>query len=195
MQPASLFNRGHTNSEEYAMPFDGSTLTLPPQTLLAAAWSAGLIPVPAEVLERHKALQLAEHRSSWFFRHRAVLQILQGGVLLAGLGAFYVLGIAGHVGWAMVVAAAALTMAFGTMVLPVRGPALWTERETVDLTVAPPAVARAAQLLKQQLPDAGFVVGELFQDRVRLDPYLVAEHRGARIVLGIWDGETVIESA
>jgi hypothetical protein len=177
------------------MPFDGSTLTPPPRTLLAAAWSARLTPVPAAVLDRHKALQLREHRPSWLFRHRVALQILQAGVLLAGIAGFYLLGMGGEAAWGTVISLAALVTAFGSMALAVRGPALWKEREAIDLAIAPPAVAHAARRLAEELPETRFVVGELFQDRVRLDPYLVAEYRGARIVLGIWDGEKVIASA
>ncbi len=53
-------------------------------------------------------------------------------------------------------------------------------------------VRDVAQRLKTNLPNVGLVLGELYQDRTRPDPYLVAEYRGARIVLGIWEDERLI---
>jgi hypothetical protein len=38
-------------------------------------------------------------------------------------------------------------------------------------------------------------LGELIQDRITLDPYLVAEYGEDRAVLGIWDGDTLIAPA
>ena len=53
----------------------------------------------------------------------------------------------------------------------------------------------AALRLQRRLPGVGFIEGELFQERVRLDPYLVAEYGDARVVLAIWDEDRVIACA
>jgi len=78
---------------------------------------------------------------------------------------------------------------------PVKGPARWRERPTEDLNEVPAVIRQSAEQLQRRLPGVGFVAGELYQERVRLDPYLVAEYGNARVVLGIWDGDQVIACA
>lgn len=83
------------------------------------------------------------------------------------------------------------------MLVPIKGPAQWRERVIFDLREhqAPAAIREAALRLQDRLPEIRLVVGELVQDRVTLDPYLLAEHGDARAVLGIWDGDQVIACA
>ena len=57
------------------------------------------------------------------------------------------------------------------------------------------AIRQSAERLRRRLPGVSFVLGELYQEQVRLDPYLVAEYGAARVVLGIWDGEEVVACA
>jgi len=87
--------------------------------------------------------------------------------------------------------AIAMTPAF----VRVKGPAEWKERLEPRLRDVPSSIRVKALLLKREVPQMRFFVGELFQQQTKLDPYLVAEYQGERLVLGIWDGEQVIISA
>ena len=116
-------------------------------------------------------------------------------LLIASVGLFVLLLSAHEVPWGFVAGLAMFGLGSSALFVPVKGPALWREREITDLDGVPAVIRRSAQQLRQRLPGVGFVVGELYQARVRLDPYLVAEYGAARMVLGIWDGEKVIACA
>ncbi len=66
-----------------------------------------------------------------------------------------------------------------------------------ELTVAkiPTAIRGVAYATKREFPPARLILGELRQDTVVLDPYLIAEYGDDRVVLGIWDGAEVIACA
>ena len=76
-------------------------------------------------------------------------------------------------------------------IAPVLGVAECAKERDHD-PVRHPEVRDVARRLKTNLPNVGLVLGELYQDRTRLDPYLVAEYCGARIVLGIWEDERLM---
>lgn len=178
------------------MPFDGANFSLSSQDLLeAAATASGLQAIDRHLLDRHVADQLRRHPASWAYRNQQPIALAQVALLLVSVGLFVGLLSAHQIAWG---AAAGLLM-FGFTTSPlffsIKGPAVWRERPAADLREAPAAVREAAARLQRRLPGVGFVEGELFQDRVRLDPYLVAEYRGARIVLAIWDGDKVIACA
>jgi hypothetical protein len=178
------------------MPFDGTNLALSARDLLQAAASAsGLRPIDRDALGRHKADQILRHPAAWAYKHNARLQLGQAIVMLAGMIVVMALFSAQQYPWGLSIGLMTLGVAALPILLPVRGPAEWTERDAGDLRAVHPAVRGVALRLKQELPEVRFYLGELFQDRIRLDPYLLAEYRGAKIVLGIWDGDEVIASA
>ena len=43
--------------------------------------------------------------------------------------------------------------------------------------------------------DQSLILGELLQEQVVLDPYLLLRYRGERVCLGIWDGRRVVAAA
>jgi hypothetical protein len=88
--------------------------------------------------------------------------------------------------------AVASALALMPLLLSSAGPARWEETHDPDLSLVHPEVRDAALRLKANFPQARFVLGELYQERTRLDPYLVAEYRGARVLLGIWGAERLI---
>ena len=59
----------------------------------------------------------------------------------------------------------------------------------------PASIRGFAHTVKREFPPARLIIGELRQDTVVLDPYLIAEYGDDRVVLGIWDGEQVIACA
>jgi len=178
------------------MPFDGATFVLSEQDVLESAMSAsGLEPVDPCFLYRHKAEQIRLHPPGWAYRHQQAVALAQVAVLLASVGLFVVLLSAHLIPSGVGAGLAMFGLGSSALFLPVKGPARWRERATDDPREAPPAIREAALRLQRRLPEIRFVVGELFQDRIRLDPYLVAKYGNARVVLGIWDGHEVIACA
>ena len=179
------------------MPLDGSTLALSAADALDVALRAsGLTPIDPGFLDEHKARQVRQHPPSWIYHHRAAIQLMLVVALVASLASFAGLSAADHYGLAATLGLALFAVAVAPMLLPVRGPAQWQERPLDgELPAVHPLVREAALRLKARLPEVDFRVGELFQGRVTLDPYLLADYRGAQVVLGIWDGERLIASA
>ena len=175
------------------MPLDGRTAALTiPDTLAAALIRCGIEPVDPHFLDAHKAREVLRHSASWFYRHRGAVQVLTLALLLSGSAAALTLASIDHPVAGFIVA---LTMSIAVVapsVVPVRGPALWRERAIHDLGVVHPVIRDSALQLQRCLPKVRFRLGELIQDRITLDPYLVAEYREERVVLGIWDGAKVI---
>jgi hypothetical protein len=195
----SLSSVGHTPQTQFkgaAMPFDGASFALSEKNVLeTAVYASGLRPIDPRFLSRHKAEQVLCNPASWAYRHQQVVALAQVAVLLTSVGLFVVMLSAHEAPLGFVAALATFALGSAALFLPVKGPALWRERETADLSGAPAVIRQSAKRLQRRLPGVGFVVGELYQEQVRLDPYLVAEYGGARVVLGIWDGDQVIACA
>lgn len=178
------------------MPFDGATFTLSEQDVLELAMSdSGLEAIDPCFLHRHKAEQIRRHPPGWAYRHQQAVALMQVAVLLASVGLFVVLLSAHLIPWGVGAGLAMFGLGSSALFMPTKGPARWRERVIEDLREMPPAIRESAEQLQRRLPNVEFVVGELFQERIRLDPYLVAEYGNARVVLGIWDGEEVIACA
>lgn len=182
------------------MPFDGANLVLSAQEVLDSVLSAdGLEPIEPCVLARHMAEQVRRHPAGWVYRHQRAVESAQVAVLMAGVMSFIVLFAADRVAWGAAAALAAFALGLMPLLAPVKGPARWRERIIDDLRddlrEVPAAIRAPALLLQHRLPEASFVVGELYQDRVRLDPYLLVEYGDARAILGIWDGNRLIARA
>jgi hypothetical protein len=178
------------------MPFDGANRASTAQELLEAAMSAGgLRLIDPSILDDYKAEQVRRHSPSWIYRHRGGVQLAQAVALMAGLVSFITLFSSDRYAWGLGVAMLTFGLAVAPMLVPVRGPARWKIRVDVDFRTLPAEIRDAALRLQAQLPGVGFRLGELFQDRVNLDPYLIADYRGAQAVLGIWEGERVIACA
>lgn len=183
------------------MPFDGANLVvedlvLSPQEILESAlFRGGLKPVEPCVLARHMAEQIRRHPAGWAYRHQRAVELAQVAVLVAGVVSFVGLFSADRVVWGAAAALAAFGLGVLPMLAPTKGPARWRERGVDDLREVPAEIRERALRLQRRLPEIGYAVGELYQDRVRLDPYLLAEYGEARAILGIWDGDEVIACA
>ncbi len=178
------------------MPFDGANFALSDYDVLdSAAYASGLRPIDPRHLDCHKAEQIRRNPPGWAYRHQQFVALAQVAVLLASVGLFVILLSANEVPWGFVAGLAMFGLGSSALFFPVKGPAHWRERQTRDLRDVPPQIRKTAEGLSNRLPGVGFVVGELYQEQVRLDPYLIAEYGSARIVLGIWDGGKVIACA
>jgi len=174
------------------MPFDGRTAALTiPNMLEAALAQSGIEPIGAHVLDAHKAEELRRHPAGWLYRHRVAVQIAILVLLITVL-----VGVLALASEHPVAGFAAVVTLLGALIaqsaLPVRGPALWQDRTINDLGTVHPLLRDSARRLQQHLPGVSFTLGELIQDRITLDPYLVAEYGEDRAVIGIWDGDTLI---
>jgi hypothetical protein len=178
------------------MPFDSANFVLSPEEVLEAALStSGLKPVEPRVLALHMGEQVRQHPPGWAYRYQRTIELVQVMVLVAGVILFVGLFSADHLGWGAAAALAAFASGILPMLAPTRGPARWRERVVADLRDVPAAIREPALRLQRQIPEVNFVVGELYQDRIRLDPYLLVEYGEARAILGIWDGDKVVAGA
>ena len=178
------------------MPFDGQNTALRiPVSLEATLIESGIETVAPHVLVNHKAAELRRHPASWFYQHSATIQMTRLVLLLSVLVAVLALASIEHPVGGLLVAVALLGAMLAHSVLPVRGPAAWREQLIEDLDGVHPIVRGSARRLQECLPEVRFRLGELIQDRITLDPYLIAEYGNEQAVLGIWDGDRIIAPA
>ena len=83
----------------------------------------------------------------------------------------------------------------GTGMVRLRAGSHWEEREVPAYDDVPEPIARAARELRDDVPHARVILGELKREEKVLDPYLLIEHDGERLCLGIWESDRVIASA
>ena len=178
------------------MPFDGATFRLSAQDVLEEAMSTSrLEAIDPCLLYRHKAEQVLRHPPGWAYRHQQAVALAQVGALLVSVALFVILLSANQAPWGFLGGMAMFALGSSVLFIPVKGPARWRERPIEDLRGVPAPIREAAEKLQRRVPRVGFVVGELYQERVKLDPYLLAEYRSGRVVLGIWDGDKIIACA
>jgi hypothetical protein len=71
----------------------------------------------------------------------------------------------------------------------------WVAPEVLAALGVPSRIASMARALCREAPGAILILGELKQQEVVLDPYLLLERDGECVCLGIWDGDRIIASA
>lgn len=185
------------------MPFDALLISVEPRPLAAVLEEHGLSPVPLELLAAHKRAQLDRFAPSFWHHHQTWLPIgLVGSVgCMAASGGLANSLLPGSLlpswlslGWLSVIG---LLILFG--VFRVSAGASWQERsvapELLGQVGVPPEIARLARIVCRNVPDAALILGELVQEEVVLDPYLLLQADGRRICLGIWDGATILAAA
>ncbi len=159
--------------------------------------------VPLEALEAHRQAQLERFAPSFWHQHQAWLPVgLIGSVgCMAASG-----GIANGalpdsllpswlcVAWLGVIG---LLILFG--VFRASAGAHWEERCVAPWALeevgVPTPVASLARSLCDDIPGATLILGELKQEEIVLDPYLLITFAGERNCLGIWDGDRIIAAA
>jgi hypothetical protein len=183
------------------VPFDALLAPSEPRTLAQALDDRCVVPIDPAILAAHKQAQVARYQPSFWQRHEAWLPIaLVGSVGCMAASGGLTRGIAAD---ASLLASApsliwmssfALLIVFG--VFRVRAGAYWQERvvavEDLGRVGVPRDVAATARLLHRDLPGCGLVLGELVQQDVVIDPYLIVMCNGEMACLGIWDDAGVI---
>jgi len=178
------------------MPLDGATLTKSPQNILqAAALLSGLRPIEPRVLDRHKAEQVRQHPPGWLYRNRILVQWMQMNLVMTAPVILAILLEFDFTTLGPALASMLFALAITPVLIPIKGRAEWKEELDNEFRHVPHSIRDKAFLLKQNVPEVKFYVGELLQDRVKLDPYLVAVFEREYLVLGIWDRDTVIAAA
>ena len=186
------------------MPFDALLAPTEPRTLAQALDDRCIVPIAPASLAAHKQAQLARYQPSFWQRHEAWLPI----ALVGSVGCMAASGglTRGFAADASLLASApsliwmssfALLIVFG--VFRVRVGAYWQERtvavEDLGRVGVPRDVATTARLLHRGLPGSDMILGELVQQEVVVDPYLVVMCNDEMACLGIWDDDGVIACA
>jgi hypothetical protein len=185
------------------MPFDALLTPVRPRLLSEVLDDYAIAPVAWRVLAEHKQTQLARFAPSFWYQHQTWLPVgLLGSVgCMAATGGLANGGLPGSalpswltLAWMGVIA---LLIMFG--VFRVHGGAYWEERWVPGGALGglgvPEPIAAMARALHRDLPGSALILGELMQEEVVLDPYLVLDCDGERVCLGIWDGARIIACA
>lgn len=185
------------------MPFDALVAPARPRLLADVLQDQGLSPVSWQTLAEHKRAQLEKFRPSFWQQHQTWLPVgLLGSVgCMAASGGFAnrimpssVLPSWLTLAWMCVIA---LLVLFGVF----RGHAgsHWEERWVAGGWLrglgVPQPIAAIALSLHREAPGSALILGELIQADVVLDPYLLLEHDGELVCLGIWDDGRIIACA
>lgn len=186
------------------MPFDALVAPAPQKLLAEEVADRGIIPVSLATLAAHQKAQLERFAPSFWFRHQALLPAALlgsvGGMAFSG-------GLAERVAdsgsplscWLTLSWMGVIMLLLGAGVFRVRAGSHWEERWVSavwlkGLGVPEPVVALAREL-NRGIPGTALILGELVEDHVVLDPYLLMERHGERVCLGIWDDSGIIALA
>jgi hypothetical protein len=186
------------------VPFDALLAPSEPRTLAQALDDRCFVPLDRAILAAHKQAQLARYQPSFWQRHEAWLPIaLVGSVGCMAASGGLTHGIAAD---ASLLASApaliwmssfALLIVFG--VFRVRAGAYWRERvvpvEDLGRVGVPREIGATVRVLNRDLPGSELILGELVQQEVVVDPYLIVMYDNEMACLGIWDDAGVVACA
>jgi hypothetical protein len=184
------------------MPFDAALAN--PPSLSEALARRGLIPVGWEFLAEHKQDQVRRHGPEFLYRHQALMPIALM-LTVAGMAAtgpllqetarqHEFLPWCISLGW-MGLFAGLVCMGLRR----VRAGAHWEERwihvNWLQRLDVPEPIAALARDLSREVPGSTLTLGELVQEEVVLDPYLIIECGAERVCLGIWEDGRIVACA
>lgn len=185
------------------MPFDAFVALERQKPLREILADQGIEPVSLETLAAHKQAQVRRFGPSFWYRHQAMVPTaLLGSVagMAANVGLVQQIGSGSSwccaliLGWMCIIA-----MLIGVGVVRVRAGSHWEERWApigwLDDLGVPKRIANVARAACRETPGSTLIMGELVQERVILDPYLLLERGGELICLGIWDDRQIIACA
>lgn len=185
------------------MPFDALFVPPRPRLLAEVLEQHGVVPVPIRVLAAHRQAQLARFAPSFWHQHQTWLPV----GLIGSVGSMAASGGLTNAVMPASVLSSWLSLAwFGVMALlivfgvfRVSAGASWEERwvaaDQLHRLGVPEPIAGCAVALHRDAPGSVLILGELRQEEVVLDPYLLLERDGERVCLGIWDSGRVIAAA
>jgi len=185
------------------MPFDAPLAPTRPRSLAEGLHHYGAVPVPLETLALHKRTQLERFAPSFWHQHQTWLPVgLIGSVVCMAISGGISNGILpGSLlpSWLSLFWLGVMTSLIVFGVFRVSAGARWEERMVtaealIDLGV-PLSIERLARNLQREAPNWTLLLGELLQEDVVMDPYLMLEFAGERICLGIWDDQRIIAAA
>jgi len=186
------------------MPFDALVAPARPKPLLEVLAHHGVTPVSLEVLQAHKWAQLERFAPSFWYRHQPLLPAaLLGSVgcmaATGGLTQRMVGGGSPASGWLTLGWMCVIGLLIGAGVFRVRAGSHWEERWVPvdwlpDLGVPEPIAVLARELCRR-VPGSALILGELKQEYVVLDPYLLLDYDGVQVCLGIWDEGGIVACA
>jgi hypothetical protein len=185
------------------MPFDALVAPPRPRLLLELLDDHGVVPVPLQALAAHKVAQLERFAPSFWHQHQTWLPVgLIGSVFCMALtGGLTNRMLEGSLvpSWLCLFWLGVMTLLIVCGVFRVSAGARWEERcVEPDVLIGagvPVPIARLARDLQRQTDGSSLVLGELLQEAVVLDPYLLLECGGERVCLGIWDERRIIAAA
>ncbi|HME24239.1 MAG TPA: hypothetical protein VKI44_23395 [Acetobacteraceae bacterium] len=184
------------------MPFDALLAPTQPRLLAEILGEYRARPVPLEALAAHKQTQLERFAPSFWHQHQTWLPVgLIGSVFCMAMSG----GIANGVlpgsllpSWLSLFWLGVMTLLIVFGVFRVSAGARWEERvvaaEMLNGLGVPVPIARLARDLQREAPGSALILGELLQQEVVLDPYLLLELGNERICLGIWDERRIVAS-
>jgi len=185
------------------MPLDALLAPARPQLLGEVLADHGVEPVPLPALDAHKRTQVERFAPSFWHQHHAWLPV----GLIGSAGCMALTGglanrmMAGTVlpSWLSLFWLSVITLLIVFGVFRVSAGARWLERpvaaDALGELGVPQPIACLARDLNRDAAGSTLILGELVQEQVVLDPYLLLECGGIRVCLGIWDGRRVIASA
>jgi hypothetical protein len=182
------------------MPFDALPAPERPRTIGQILEEYGATPVSLEVLATHKQTELEHFAPSFLHRHQTWLPVgLIGSVFCMAMSG----GIANRAladsllpSWLCLFWLGVITLLIVFGVFWLSAGARWEERsiapEMLTGLGVPVPIARLAWVLQRHAVGSEIVLGELLQDEVVLDPYLLLTRGEERVCLGIWDGRRIV---
>ncbi len=186
------------------MPFDALVSPAQPKPLFEVLADQGITPVSLELLEAHKRAQLDRFAPSFWYRHQPLLPVaLLGSVgcmaATGGLTQRMMGGGSPVSGWLTLAWMCVIGLLIGAGVFRVRAGSYWEERwvpvDWLRELDVPEPIAVLARELCRKVPGASLILGELKQEYVVLDPYLLLDCDGTQVCLGIWDENGIVAYA
>lgn len=194
------------------MPFDGSTVIPCRSVLDRVSADLGITGISEAVLEAHKRAEIARYPAGggFFYRHRQIMALTAVVLVLMGFANVVRMGVTGMARWDWLCLGLMLPV-FLLQFIKLRGPVHWVETYLSTSALKPvgrkpivgmpePIVALAQRVVSELGRDERrcvFTVGELRQDTIVLDPYLIVRDviTNERLILGIWINDTVLHIA
>ena len=161
-------------------------------------------PVDWNTLAAHKQAQLEKFGPSFWYQHQTLL----GFTLIGSIGFMAITAGAANsltqpsspvsvwisVAWMCLVAALIVSG-----ILRVHAGSHWEERwvpiDRLETLGVPEPIAAMACSIHRKVPGSTVILGELVQELVVLDPYLLLVRGEERVCLGLWDDTGIIASA